>query len=111
MCFDSYYLFLHLYVQTDFGIWSPDQKQVIKEKIESRATAICWSLNGAFFALGFENGEVSIRVQTGEETLRFSRGDSVQCLQFLSSDAFRPSNQSDQYVVVGCWDKTISLYQ
>ena len=98
-------------LKTDFGIWSLDQKQVVKEKTESRATAACWSLNGENFAIGFENGDVSVRVHTGDETLRFRRTDSIQCLQFLSSEAFRLPSSNEQFIVVGSWDKTISLYQ
>jgi intraflagellar transport protein 122 len=59
--------------EVDFGIWTPDQKQVTKEKVGSRILSVSWSSDGNFLALGLLNGVVSIRNQKAEELLKIER--------------------------------------
>lgn len=118
---------------TDFGLWTPDQKQVTKEKLPSRIMSAAWSSDGAMLALGMINGQVSIRNQQAEEIAKFERKAPVWCLAFLPDMAppkaaagppgtnggnmtagnAQPSNPSDtnDVLAVGCWDKTYSLYR
>ena len=124
----------------DFGLWTPDQKQVTKEKVPSRITAACWSADGTMLALGMLSGLISIRNQQAEELLRIDRRAPVWSLVFIP-DASPPApagaaaagsktgqgttigaaagatqgggvgGDNKDLLVVGCWDRTYSLYK
>jgi hypothetical protein len=122
----------------DFGLWTPDQKQVTKEKVPSRITAACWSTDGSMLALGMLSGLISIRNQQAEEVLRFDRKAPVWSLVFIP-DTTAPApaagtsgkgttigappgatqggpsadngGPNKDLLVVGCWDRTYSLYK
>ena len=59
--------------KVDFGLWTPDQKQVTKEKVPSRIVSAAWSSDGTMLGLGMLNGQISIRNQQAEEVLRLER--------------------------------------
>lgn len=42
--------------KVDFGIWNPEQKQVVKEKVPSKILSAAWSCDGSMLALGLLNG-------------------------------------------------------
>lgn len=46
---------------TDFGLWSPEQKNVQKYRVPARICSCAWNDDGTFLALGLANGSVSIR--------------------------------------------------
>ena len=46
---------------SDFGLWSPEQKNVTKYSVPSRVNGCTWTTDGLLFALGLMNGTVSIR--------------------------------------------------
>ncbi len=109
----------------DFGLWTPDQKQVTKEKVPARILSSCWSTDGSLLALGLLNGLITIRNQQAEEVLRFERKAPIWSLAFIpeqqmparSGGAATGSgggnallDHSDN-LAVGCWDKTYSLYR
>jgi intraflagellar transport protein 122 len=50
----------------DFGFWSPDQKQVAKEKVPSRILSVAWTSDGENLALGMQSGVISIRNSKSE---------------------------------------------
>lgn len=119
-------------------MWTPDQKQVTKEKVPSRITAACWSTDGSMLALGMLSGLISVRNQQAEEVLRFDRRAPVWSLVFIP-DTTAPapaagvsgkgtaigaapgsaqggasaesSGPNKDLLVVGCWDRTYSLYK
>lgn len=108
--------------QTDFGLWTPDQKQVTKEKVSSRILCAAWSVDGALLALGMLSGLISVRNQQAEEILRFERRAPIWCLAFMPDFAPPPTpknagaggpapQESSDILAVGCWDKTYSLYR
>jgi intraflagellar transport protein 122 len=123
-------------LQVDFGIWTPDQKQVAKEKVSSRLVSVAWSSDGNFLALGHLNGTVSIRSSKAEELMKIEKRAPVWCLAFIpepqatsrvhhaqignnSSNNNNNNNNNTgganfdhaDNVVIGCWDKTYSLYR
>lgn len=55
------------------GLWSPEQKNVSKHKVNSRITCCSWTNDGQYLALGLYNGLVSIR-------------NKVRCFYFLIED-------------------------
>ena len=50
---------------SDFGLWSSEQKNVSKTKVNSRINACAWTHDGLYLALGHSNGVVSIRNKVG----------------------------------------------
>ena len=46
---------------SDFGLWSPEQKNVQKYRVGSRVCACAWNDDGTLLALGLASGFVSIR--------------------------------------------------
>jgi hypothetical protein len=122
--------------QVDFGLWTPDQKQVTKEKVPARILSCCWSTDGSLLALGLLNGLVTIRNQQAEEVLRFERKAPIWSLAFIpeqqmpvrsstttgagaaaatgsgsGSAATNALLDHADNLAVGCWDKTYSLYR
>eukprot|EP01031_Cornospumella_fuschlensis_P035670 gene35670-43262_t len=69
--------------EVDFGLWSPTQKQVTKEKMPSRVLSVAWSTDGSLLALGMLSGLVSIRSQQGEEIMKIEKPAPVWCLAFV----------------------------
>uniref|UniRef100_A0A8C4XER6 Intraflagellar transport protein 122 homolog n=1 Tax=Erpetoichthys calabaricus TaxID=27687 RepID=A0A8C4XER6_ERPCA len=57
----------------DFGLWSPEQKSVSKNKVNSKITCCGWTNDGQYLALGMFNGIVSIRNKNGEEKVKIER--------------------------------------
>lgn len=108
--------------QLDFGLWTPEQKQVIKEKVPSKILSVAWTFDGTILALGMQNGLISIRTNQAEEIQRIERRAPVWCLSFLpgipppaNSKGVPGSPTSDSsetdLLVVGCWDKTVATYR
>lgn len=112
--------------EVDFGIWTPDQKSVTKEKVTSRIVSACWSTDGTYFAIGTLGGLISVRNQKAEEVMRVERRAPIWCLAFVPEHQgpVRPQpgalgtfptgtsamDHSDN-LAVGCWDKTYCLYK
>jgi intraflagellar transport protein 122 len=112
--------------EVDFGIWNPDQKQVVKEKVPSKILSAAWSVDGSILALGLLNGWIMLRDSHGQELHRIERRAPIWCLQFISGGGTAPitlgnkgngspnnplNNVDTDLLVVGCWDKTLSLYK
>jgi intraflagellar transport protein 122 len=91
----------------DFGLWSPEQKSVAKQKVGSRILCCAWSANGQLLALGHANGLVSIRTKEGQEQMRVDRSAPVWCL------AWNPvcEDQQCEVLAVGDWDRKLSFFQ
>jgi intraflagellar transport protein 122 len=120
-----YLVFKHIFCQADFGLWTPDQKQVTKEKMPSRILSAAWSSDGSMLALGMLSGQISVRNQQAEEIVRFERKAPIWCLAFIPDFAppvAKPANgvvagapipgtDITDILAVGCWDKTYSLYR
>ncbi|NXG62594.1 IF122 protein, partial [Hemiprocne comata] len=58
---------------SDFGLWSPEQKSVTKNKTSSKITCCSWTNDGQYLALGMFNGVVSIRNKNGDEKVKIER--------------------------------------
>jgi len=103
--------------ETDFGIWKPDQKRVLKEKMTSRVISIAWSTDGNTFALGTITGLISIRNLLAEEITRIERKQPVWCLLFVPNiPSTGKANSSDKtsdndILISGCWQKALSFYK
>ncbi len=110
--------------QLDFGLWTPDQKQVTKEKVPSKILSVAWTFDGTTLAVGMQNGTISIRTNQGEEVQRIERKAPVWCLAFLpglppsaqsnakgGSGSPTSNNIESDLLIVGCWDKTVSTYR
>lgn len=44
------------------ALWSPNEKNVIKQKVSGRITCCTWSRTGGLFALGLFDGTLLVRV-------------------------------------------------
>ena len=113
--------------EVDFGLWTPDQKQVTKEKVPSRIVSVAWSSDGTLLALGMLNGMISIRNQQAEEILKIEKKAPIWCLTFIPEPQVpqRPTNNSNNNsnapsnslldhadnLAVTSWDKDYVLYK
>lgn len=115
--------------QVDFGMWTPEQKQVVKEKVQSKILCAAWSSDGTILALGMLNGWISIRNVNSDELHHIERRAPIWSLQFIpgtsgstggqkntnstgnASPTGNAGSQDSDLLVVGCWDKTLSLYR
>ena len=106
-------------------MWTPEQKQVTKEKVSAKVLSVAWSTDGTMLAVGLQNGVISIRSNQGEEIQRIERKAAVWSLAFLphipgpaGSSSTAKGNGSpaetateSDLLVVGCWDKSLSTYR
>ena len=65
----------------DFGIWSPEQKSVIKHKVSNKITCSSWTKDGQYAALGFYSGQISIRALKGG---KHSGADNILAIRTTS---------------------------
>ncbi|MED6266259.1 hypothetical protein CHARACLAT_000298, partial [Characodon lateralis] len=94
----------------DFGLWSPEQKSVNKNKVSSRITCCGWTNDGQFLALGMMNGVVSIRNKNGEENVKIERPGGSLCP--IWSIAWNPSkNEHSDMLAVADWGQKLSFYK
>ncbi|XP_047231426.1 intraflagellar transport protein 122 homolog isoform X2 [Girardinichthys multiradiatus] len=94
----------------DFGLWSPEQKSVNKNKVSSRITCCGWTNDGQFLALGMMNGVVSIRNKNGEEYVKIERPGGSLCP--IWSIAWNPSkNEHSDMLAVADWGQKLSFYE
>lgn len=56
----------------DFGLWSPEQKNVTKTKLTGRITSCAWSPDGQLLAFGLYNGQVQIRDKVYIDSFKIS---------------------------------------
>ncbi|XP_071171203.1 intraflagellar transport protein 122 homolog isoform X2 [Mytilus galloprovincialis] len=107
---------------SDFGLWSPEQKNVSKHKVNSRITCASWTNDGQYLALGLYNGLISIRNKGGEEKVKIERpyaaGSPVWSLEWNPSrnGAVTPHShfsKDEPYDIlsVADWGQRLSFYQ
>ncbi|KAJ3351285.1 hypothetical protein HDU83_009012 [Entophlyctis luteolus] len=91
---------------SDFGIWSPKQKNVQKHKVPARILSSSWTPDGQSFALGLFNGHVSIRDRYGEEKVRIERGNApVWSLQWCPS-----ADKDFDLLAVTDWNQKLAFF-
>ena len=92
----------------DFGLWCGEQKNVVKNKLSSRALCCAWTHDGQYLAIGLYSGVISVRQRGGDEKVTIQRpgGHPVWCLSWSPS-------YGDQYgiLTVGDWGQRLSFYQ
>eukprot|EP00795_Rhopilema_esculentum_P002486 gene2486-18149_t len=93
---------------SDFGLWSPEQKSVAKHKVPSKITCCSWTNDGQYIALGMFNGTVSIRNKLGEDKIKIDRPGSSP----VWTISWTPlKDGSADILAVGDWNRKLSFYQ
>eukprot|EP01147_Barroeca_monosierra_P010401 gene10401-2532_t len=89
---------------SDFGFWSREITTVEKIRVPSRICAASWTNDGQYVALGYFNGNISIRNQKGEEKVFINRQGTgpVWALQWNP-------NKSDKTDMLAVCDSTQNL--
>jgi intraflagellar transport protein 122 len=90
---------------SDFGLWSPEKKQVAKHKVKDRVLTASWTTDGQYLALGLFNGNITIRDKEGEEKVLIQRSAPVWAIQW------NPNRDETGVLACACWDQTLSFYQ
>ncbi|RXG56418.1 Intraflagellar transport protein [Armadillidium vulgare] len=94
---------------SDFGLWSPEQKNVQKHKSSSRIFCCSWTNDGQYLALGLASGFVSIRNKAGEEKMKIERPGGSSSPVF--SLAWNPSKEDNiDLLCIADWGQTLSFY-
>ena len=52
---------------SDFGLWSPEEKSVVKHKTQSRALCLSWTSDGLYLALGMLDWSMTLRDKHGTD--------------------------------------------
>lgn len=91
---------------SDFGLWSREQVEVTKLKVNSKILCCSWTNDGQHLALGHFDGTISIRDKEGVEKLKIT--DLKEPVWTMS---WNPSRDEPYDVLaVGCWDQTLNFY-
>jgi WD40 repeat protein len=56
---------------SDFGLWSPEQKSVTKQKVSSQINSCSWSSDGHHLALALSAGYISLRNRVSPHLILF----------------------------------------
>ncbi|KFU93950.1 Intraflagellar transport protein 122, partial [Chaetura pelagica] len=95
---------------SDFGLWSPEQKSVTKNKTSSKITCCSWTNDGQYLALGMFNGVVSIRNKNGDEKVKIERAGGASSP--IWSICWNPSrDERNDILAVADWGQRLSFYQ
>ncbi|XP_065498622.1 intraflagellar transport protein 122 homolog isoform X2 [Caloenas nicobarica] len=95
---------------SDFGLWSPEQKSVSKNKTSSKITCCSWTNDGQYLALGMFNGIVSIRNKNGDEKVKIERTGGASAP--IWSICWNPSrDERNDILAVADWGQKLSFYQ
>ncbi|CAF1166921.1 unnamed protein product [Rotaria sordida] len=94
---------------TDFGLWSPEQKNVTKTKLTGRITCCAWSADGQLLAFGLYNGQVHIRDKEGNEKYKFDRSDAANSPVWNVS--WCPTRDDELLLAAVDWGQKLTLYQ
>jgi len=91
---------------TDYALWTPDQGEIEKDKVNSKINCCAWSPDGQHIAYGLANGSVNIKTKKLSEKGLVRRNGQVWCLAWTPVT----SESTESSLVVGSWDQTISIY-
>ncbi|XP_064399631.1 intraflagellar transport protein 122 homolog isoform X2 [Halichondria panicea] len=93
---------------SEVGLWSPEQKSVMKTKVTSKCLCCSWTNDGQFFAVGHYNGTVTIWTKTAEKKNTITReGDAP-----IWTLSWNPSRDDHRDKLTVCdWNKKLSFYQ
>ncbi|KJH46103.1 WD domain, G-beta repeat protein [Dictyocaulus viviparus] len=107
----------------DFGMWSADEKNVHKQRINGRCCSCAWNRDGNVFAIGTFDGFVHIKnignFQKDEYVAKIERpgGDPVWALRFCSSrpqdetlSQFHDNESTTEVLVVADWSRRVGFY-
>ncbi|XP_050537912.1 intraflagellar transport protein 122 homolog [Daktulosphaira vitifoliae] len=95
----------------EFGLYYLEQKSVQKFKTSHGINTCAWSSDGQSFALGFDNGNISICNNIGEEfaSVEVENGHSVWALTWLLPRNYE--GEEEEILCVTDWGKHLSFYK
>lgn len=91
---------------SDFGMWSPDTKAVVKTKVAARICCSEWTPDGQHFAMGMFNGVVSIRNRFGDEIVKIERREPIWTLCW----SFVTDSEQEPFLIIGDWSQKMAFY-
>lgn len=89
----------------ELGVWSPHEKSVTKNKIDSRVCCLSWTSDGQTLAIGKYDGSISIRNNSMEEISLIQRTQPIWSIAWG-----RSKHSKAEFLVAACWDQTLSFY-
>nr|CAH0101988.1 unnamed protein product [Daphnia galeata] len=94
----------------DFGLWSPEQKNVQKYRVSSRVCSCSWNDDGTLLALGLANGTISIRNRSGDEKSKIERPGGNQSPVWALCWNINRSDQAEMLCVTDWGNRTLSFH-
>ena len=93
--------------ESDFGLWSQDQSNVVKHDLPSKGLCADWSPDGQLLAIGLYNGKVILRDKNGGKLTEVSK-----CSSPIWTLAFNPQKfeSAENQLVIGAWNGKITTY-
>ncbi|CAB3406016.1 unnamed protein product [Caenorhabditis bovis] len=104
---------------SDFGIWSTTDKNVVKQRVESRCCCCAWNNDGTLFAIGHADGTVTIRKCSNITDDSFTKmdrtGEPVWSVAFSSYPDMTVIRNTDdtaasEILAVADWSKNLAFY-
>ena len=92
---------------SDFGFWSPQEKSIVKHKVESKILCASWRNDGHIIAIGLFSGKVSLYNIYGVEVGIIARNAPVWSLSWNHCSS---SEYDGHALTLGSWDMALSFY-
>ena len=83
-----------------------------KSNLSNTAVSVCWTSDGLRFAIGYENGTVSIKDKENSKELKVItlNADFLERIWCLSFSSTRYKNK-DYVLYVGTWEKNLYMIE
>lgn len=92
---------------SDFGLWTLDQSNVVKHDLSSKGLCADWSPDGQLLAIGCFNGSVQLRDKNGGKVAELMKSVSpIWTVQFCP----KKFDTTDNTLAIGSWDEKLSIY-
>ena len=92
----------------DFGFWSPKEKSVVKQRVESKILSASWTHDGQILAIGLFSGDVLLR------DIHSRKRGTFHCSAPVWTLAWRVEriiiDEPQNILCVGCWNKSVSFF-
>lgn len=94
--------------KTSIAIYRETKTGINKQNLSNTASCVCWTSDGLKFALGHENGIITLKDKDNEKDLKsLNLNQTIMCMTFSSTK----HKNRDYTLIVGTWEKNLYIIE